>query len=83
MAFKTVSLDLEAYEILRRAKRPGQSFSDVVKEHVGPKPFTAGDLLRRVQDLARSDALPSDEFLDIMDGVIADRKNQPPRDIVL
>jgi predicted CopG family antitoxin len=83
MAFKTVSLDLEAYEILRRAKRPGQSFSDVVKERVGPRRFTAGDLLRHMQELGHRGDLPSDEFLDAVDEIIADRKNHPPRDIEL
>ncbi len=31
MEIKTVGLDREAYEALRRQKQPGESFSDVVK----------------------------------------------------
>jgi predicted CopG family antitoxin len=31
MEIKTVGLDRDAYELLRRAKRKGESFSDVVK----------------------------------------------------
>lgn len=35
MATKTVALDREAYEALRRRKREGETFSDVVKRTVG------------------------------------------------
>ena len=45
MATTTISLTTEAYQALARLKRDGQSFSEVVLQHLESKPSTCGELL--------------------------------------
>lgn len=73
MAGKTITVDLEAYELLARRKRPGMSFSQVIKAHLRPR-RTARDLLAtaRVSPLAP-------KTLDAVDGLIRERKTSPAR----
>lgn len=73
MAVKTITVDLEAYELLARRKRPGMSFSQVIKLHLGPE-RTARDLLAT----ARSAPL-SPTTLDAVDDLIRARKSSPAR----
>ena len=68
MAVKTITIDLEAYETLSRHKRPGQSFSQVIKEKLGPVKTGAG-LLQAVKKVRLSE-----DTLDAMERVARERK---------
>lgn len=57
MAVKTITIDIEAYELLSKQKLERESFSDVIKRTFRPRP-TAGEFL----DAIRKN-LPSEDVL--------------------
>lgn len=72
MAVKTITIDMDAYDALSRLKREGQSFSQVIKEHLGPR--RGRDLLRVVHELSISD-----ETLDAIEAQVELRRKSPAR----
>jgi len=73
MAVKTITIDMDAYEALRRHKREGQSFSVVIKEHFSGV-RTARVLKRSLEEIHLSEST-----LDAVDCVIEERSKDSPR----
>jgi len=73
MAVKTITIDMEAYDLLSRHKRDGQSFSQVIKKHFGPQP-TAGRFLERVRSMRVSEST-----LDAIEAQVRARRTEPAR----
>jgi len=77
MAVKTITIDLDAYEALRRHKRSGQSFSQVIKEHFNT-PKTARDLQAALDRFALSP-----DTLDAIEDVVRRRAENPAGSVEL
>jgi predicted CopG family antitoxin len=77
MAVKTITIDLEAYEILSRHKSPGQSFSEVIKDRLGST-MTGNDL----RELLRRARLSGDA-VDAIDAQIRARRSDVARRVKL
>lgn len=73
MAVKTITIDIEAYEILSRHKSPGQSFSQVIKQRLGRR--MTGQDLRAAISRTRLSA----DMLDAIDAQVRARRTQRAR----
>lgn len=77
MAVKTITIDLSAYELLKRRKREGQSFSQVIKEHFDA-PKTGRDLSAALGEVALSE-----EALEALDQLVKGRGEDAARTVAL
>ncbi len=73
MAVKTITIDMEAYDALARQKKPGQSFSQVIKAHFGPRK-TAGSFRRALRE-----TVVSAVTLDSVEAVVRSRGKSAAR----
>ena len=73
MAVKTITIDLEAYEVLSRLKRKGDSFSRVIKEHLARR-STGRDLQAALQDLH-----VGNDTLEAVNEMIRSRRRSPAK----
>lgn len=73
MAVKTITIDLEAYELLARHKRLVQPFSTVIKHHFGPRK-TAATLLRAFPELVLEE-----KTLSLINAQVKERRRRPAR----
>lgn len=55
MAVKTITIDMEAYELLAQKKGKGESFSKVIKRLVQQRGGSAETLLARLKELSLDD----------------------------
>lgn len=69
MAVKTITIDMDAYELLSAQKRGNESFSKVIKRRLRPV-RTARTLLAALPDCKLSD-----DALDRMEDVVRHRSN--------
>jgi predicted CopG family antitoxin len=77
MSVKTITIDLEAYGLLARRKRAGQSFSQVIKAQFGRQP-TVADFRASLEAVRLSK-----ETLDEAERQVKRRKDSPARPVKL
>jgi predicted CopG family antitoxin len=73
MAVKTITIDMDAYEMLAERKRPGESFSRVIKRIAGDERYSAHNLLAHLAEIALSN-----EALAAVDALVRDREKDYP-----
>jgi predicted CopG family antitoxin len=77
MAFKTITIDLEAYELLRSRKAGGQSFSQVIKSGM-KRGGTGRELAEAIGRIAIEE-----KTLTKIDSIVAERRKSRARRVRL
>jgi predicted CopG family antitoxin len=73
MAVKTITIDLESYELLAARKRPGESFSRVIKRTLRDERYTASHLLEHIDEV-----LLAEDTLAALETVVKERDLPDP-----
>ena len=73
MAVKTITIDLESYELLAARKRPGESFSRVIKRTLRDERYTASHLLEHIDEV-----LLAEDTLAALETVVNERDRPDP-----
>ena len=73
MAVKTITIDLESYELLATRKRPGESFSRVIKRTLRDERYTASHLLDHLDEV-----LLAEDTVTAMAEVVNEREHDWP-----
>ena len=73
MAVKTITIDLESYELLAARKRPGESFSRVIKRTLRDERYTASQLLEHLDDV-----LLGEDAVTAIEAVVKEREHDRP-----
>ena len=73
MAVKTITVDLEAYELLAARKRPGESFSRMIKRTLRDEQYTASHLLAHLDEI-----LLGEDTVTAVEAVVKERERHLP-----
>lgn len=76
MAVKTITIDMEAYELLAARKHKGESFSQLIKRIAGNERYSAHHLLAHLKQVALED-----HTLDAVEAVVRNREGDFPDDV--
>ncbi len=78
MAVKTITIDMESYSLLASRKKSGESFSKVIKRTLGEEGKTGKNLLIHLSSIN-----VSEDYLNTVEDIVADRNAAYPEDVNL
>ena len=78
MAVKTITIDMESYELLASRKRPGESFSRVIKRTLRDERYTATHLLEHLDEV-----LLAEDTVTAIEAVVKEREHDQPAPVDL